>query len=114
MLTPEQTVTLYLELSRNIHAYWAAFGAVAVLIVGVFLQGELSGAPLRVDSGLRWGLLVQLAVMVLGGLSLLTMAVSDFRRSVGRLWRPVARSCVAPRPARGGRSPRSRSSPTAG
>ena len=50
-------------------------------LVGVLINGELAGAPIRNASGLRWGLLVQLGVFTFGGVSLLGIAAADFRRS---------------------------------
>jgi hypothetical protein len=37
-MTPEQAISLYMQLTGDIHAYWVAFGAVAVLIVGWLLS----------------------------------------------------------------------------
>ena len=36
-MTPEQAISLYLKLTSEIHTFWAAFGALFVLIVGWML-----------------------------------------------------------------------------
>lgn len=41
-MSPEEAVSLYLRLTNDIHAYWAAFGAVTVLIVGWLLSRKTS------------------------------------------------------------------------
>lgn len=40
-MTPEQAISLYMQLTGDIHAYWVAFGAVAVLIVGWLLSRKV-------------------------------------------------------------------------
>ena len=45
-MNAEQAISLYLKLTGDIHAYWAAFGALTVLIVGWLLAGK---ARLRVS-----------------------------------------------------------------
>jgi hypothetical protein len=37
-MSPDEAVSLYLRLTNDIHAYWGAFGAVTVLIVGWLLS----------------------------------------------------------------------------
>lgn len=52
-MSPEEAVSLYLRLTNDIHAYWAAFGAVTVLIVGWLLSRK---------TGLRFGQRVALTI----------------------------------------------------
>jgi hypothetical protein len=37
-MSPEQAISLYLQLTNDIHGYWAAFGALTVLILGWLLS----------------------------------------------------------------------------
>lgn len=37
-MSPEQAIALYMQLTDDIHAYWVAFGALTVLIVGWLLS----------------------------------------------------------------------------
>jgi hypothetical protein len=37
-MTPDQAISLYLKLTSDIHTFWAAFGALFVLIIGWMLS----------------------------------------------------------------------------
>jgi len=52
-MKPEEAISLYLRLTNDIHAYWVAFGAVTVLIVGWLLSRK---------TGLRCGQRVALTI----------------------------------------------------
>lgn len=39
-MNTDQAISLYLKLTGDIHAYWAAFGALTVLIAGWLLAGK--------------------------------------------------------------------------
>ena len=48
-MSPEQAISLYMQLTGDIHAYWVAFGALTVLIAGWLLSRK---AKLRLSQRL--------------------------------------------------------------
>ncbi len=63
---------------RVLVALAVASAAVLAAVVGV---GELAGAPLRGEQGLRWSLLLHLGFFCFSGLGVVVLAVDDLRRS---------------------------------
>lgn len=65
--------------SRRVLAWSAA--AMVLLIAILALTGKVGEFPWRDDSGIRWGIVIQIALLAMAGVGLLAVAVTDFLKS---------------------------------